>query len=98
MTPACSPPVQDLHYFPFRPANRIVCAWTAMEHIHRDNGCLFVIPGTHKTQLYPHEYPEWEVRVHWVASPFLKATPAESYGSSGHCDRSVNLMMLFYTC
>merc|ERR1719211_665233 len=24
---------QDLHYFPFRPSNRIVCAWTAMEKV-----------------------------------------------------------------
>ncbi|KAM4747848.1 phytanoyl-CoA dioxygenase, peroxisomal [Rhinophrynus dorsalis] len=51
---------QDLHYFPFRPAERIVCAWTAMEHIDRSNGCLVVIPGTHKGQLKQHDYPEWE--------------------------------------
>jgi len=51
---------QDLHYFPFRPADSIVCAWTAMEHVHRDNGCLFVLPGTHTERLHPHEYPEWE--------------------------------------
>ncbi|KAK7823892.1 hypothetical protein U0070_020563 [Myodes glareolus] len=31
---------QDLHYFPFRPSDRIVCAWTAMEHTDRNNGCL----------------------------------------------------------
>merc|ERR1711863_171873 len=24
---------QDLHYFPFRPSNKIVCAWTAMERV-----------------------------------------------------------------
>lgn len=51
---------QDLYYFPFRPSNRIVCAWTAMEHIHRGNGCLVVLPGTHKGQLLPHEYPKWK--------------------------------------
>ncbi|XP_064107739.1 phytanoyl-CoA dioxygenase, peroxisomal-like [Macrobrachium nipponense] len=51
---------QDLHYFPFRPANRIVCAWTAMEKINNDNGCLFVLPGSHKGKLEQHEYPEWE--------------------------------------
>lgn len=51
---------QDLHYFPFRPANRIVCAWTAMEKINTDNGCLFVIPGSHKGKLEQHEYPDWE--------------------------------------
>lgn len=52
---------QDLHYFPFRPADNICCAWTAMEWIHRGNGCLVVVPGTHKGELLPHEYPKWEV-------------------------------------
>uniref|UniRef100_A0A8D2DEB8 Phytanoyl-CoA dioxygenase, peroxisomal n=1 Tax=Sciurus vulgaris TaxID=55149 RepID=A0A8D2DEB8_SCIVU len=51
---------QDLHYFPFRPSNLIVCAWTAMEHIDRNNGCLVVLPGTHKGPLKPHDYPQWE--------------------------------------
>ncbi|XP_037067959.1 phytanoyl-CoA dioxygenase, peroxisomal-like [Pollicipes pollicipes] len=56
---------QDLHYFPFRPADSIVCAWTAMEHVHKQNGCLFVLPGSHKGELYPHEYPEWEFADVW---------------------------------
>ncbi|KAK3696720.1 hypothetical protein QZH41_013079, partial [Actinostola sp. cb2023] len=51
---------QDLHYFPFRPANRIVCSWTAMEKVTRANGCLVVIPGTHKKELLRHRYPEWK--------------------------------------
>ncbi|XP_016044324.1 phytanoyl-CoA dioxygenase, peroxisomal isoform X2 [Erinaceus europaeus] len=51
---------QDLHYFPFRPSDSIVCAWTAMEHTDRNNGCLVVIPGTHKGPLKPHAYPQWE--------------------------------------
>ncbi|KAB7504357.1 Phytanoyl-CoA dioxygenase, peroxisomal [Armadillidium nasatum] len=40
--------------------DRIVCAWTAMEKVHRDNGCLFVVPGSHKGKLEQHEYPNWE--------------------------------------
>ena len=53
---------QDLHYFPFRPADRMVCSWTAMEErIDRSNGCLVVIPGSHKSELLKHRYPEWEV-------------------------------------
>ncbi|KAI6233592.1 Phytanoyl-CoA dioxygenase [Aphelenchoides fujianensis] len=52
---------QDLHYFPFRPADFITCAWTAMERIHRQNGCLVVVPGSHRTNgLLVHEYPKWE--------------------------------------
>ncbi|XP_056312008.1 phytanoyl-CoA dioxygenase, peroxisomal [Danio aesculapii] len=51
---------QDLHYFPFRPADRIVCSWTAMEKVHRENGCLVVLPGSHRGSLQEHDYPEWE--------------------------------------
>ncbi|KAJ3087981.1 hypothetical protein HK102_009842 [Quaeritorhiza haematococci] len=51
---------QDLHYFNFRPADRIVCSWTAMEQVTRANGCLVVMPGTHKGELLRHGYPEWE--------------------------------------
>lgn len=51
---------QDLYYFPFRPADKIVASWTAMENINKENGCLVVIPGSHKTELLEHGYPEWE--------------------------------------
>jgi len=52
---------QDLHYFPFRPADRICASWTAMEHVHRGNGCLVVIPGSHKEgRLRTHKYPDWK--------------------------------------
>lgn len=51
---------QDLHYFPIRPSSNIVGAWTAMEHIDRNNGCLCVLPGSHKGDLKPHGYPKWE--------------------------------------
>lgn len=29
-----------------------------MEKITVDNGCLFIIPGTHKGCLQPHDYPD----------------------------------------
>ena len=35
-----------------------------MEYVHRGNGCLVVLPGTHKGSLQPHDYPKWEVRPH----------------------------------
>jgi len=49
---------QDLHYFPFRPANLIVASWTACVPTNIDNGCLFVFPGTHTVELQPHGYPD----------------------------------------
>lgn len=55
---------QDLHYFAFRPADRIVATWTAMQTVTKANGCLFVLPGTHVNpgKLLPHGYPKWKVR------------------------------------
>ncbi|KAJ8923995.1 hypothetical protein NQ315_006771 [Exocentrus adspersus] len=49
---------QDLHYFPFRPANKIVASWTALERVDERNGCLYVVPGSHESTLYKHEYPK----------------------------------------
>ncbi len=51
---------QDLLYFPFRPADRIVTTWTALERCTRENGCLAVVPGSHRGELLPHENPPWE--------------------------------------
>lgn len=31
-----------------------------METINRQNGCLCVIPGTHKGGFLKHDYPKWE--------------------------------------
>ncbi|KAF5293623.1 hypothetical protein FQA39_LY03108 [Lamprigera yunnana] len=49
---------QDLYYFPFRPANSLVASWTAMQAIDEKNGCLFVVPGSHKGTLLNHDYPK----------------------------------------
>ncbi|CAH0550786.1 unnamed protein product, partial [Brassicogethes aeneus] len=50
---------QDLHYFPFRPADNIVASWTAVERVDENNGCLYVVPGSHAAgNLYEHGYPE----------------------------------------
>ncbi len=51
---------QDLLYFPFRPADRIVASWTALEEVTKENGCLVVVPGSHKGELLEHGNPEWE--------------------------------------
>jgi ectoine hydroxylase-related dioxygenase (phytanoyl-CoA dioxygenase family) len=32
-----------------------------MERVNEDNGCLVVVPGTHKGELLPHDYPKWHV-------------------------------------
>jgi phytanoyl-CoA hydroxylase len=52
------PPHQDLWYFPFRAPEHIVCAWSALQHIDTENGCLFVLPGSHLQPLFRHSYPD----------------------------------------
>jgi hypothetical protein len=32
-----------------------------MEDITPENGCLIVLPGSHKGELLQHDYPQWEV-------------------------------------
>jgi phytanoyl-CoA hydroxylase len=51
---------QDLLYFPFRPADGIVAAWTAIGRCTRENGCLVAVPGTHRGGLLEHGNPDWE--------------------------------------
>lgn len=51
---------QDLVYFGFRPADKIVAAQTALEPMTRENGCLSVVPGSHDRGLIDHETLPWE--------------------------------------
>jgi phytanoyl-CoA hydroxylase len=51
---------QDLLYFGFRPGDAVVGTWTALEPVTRANGCLAVLPGSHRGALLPHEMPGWE--------------------------------------
>ena len=51
---------QDLRYFALRPGDGILATWTAMSPMRRGNGCLAVVPGSHKRGLLPHATPGWE--------------------------------------
>ena len=51
---------QDLVYFPFRPAGKIVASQTALEPMRRENGCLAIVPGSHERGLIDHEDLPWE--------------------------------------
>lgn len=51
---------QDLRYFALRPANGIVGTWTAIHPCTRKNGCLAVIPGSHRGELAEHTDPDWD--------------------------------------
>lgn len=51
---------QDLRYFRMRPPEKIVASWTAISPCTRENGCIAVVPGSHRLGLLDHELPEWE--------------------------------------
>ncbi len=51
---------QDLRYFALRPAGKIVGTWTALVPCTRENGCLAVLPGSHRGELRKHADPDWE--------------------------------------
>jgi phytanoyl-CoA hydroxylase len=51
---------QDLRYFAIRPADGIVASWTAIQPCTRENGCLAIIPASHRGDLSEHGDPEWE--------------------------------------
>jgi phytanoyl-CoA hydroxylase len=44
---------QDYYYIRNEP-NTLTAAWVAMELTNEENGCLYVIPGTHRLGLLPH--------------------------------------------
>ena len=50
---------QDLRYFRLRPADGIVGVWTALTETNPRNGCLAVIPGSHRGGLLTHGEPDW---------------------------------------
>lgn len=48
------PPHQDMHYWSFEPY-KMLTAWIALEDATRENGCMTVIPESHKLGLLEHE-------------------------------------------
>jgi len=50
---------QDSAYFTIEPREIVTC-WTALDDATIDNGCLWVIPGSHRGPLLDHDQP-WQV-------------------------------------
>lgn len=50
---------QDSAYFPVEPREIVTC-WTALDDATVENGCLWVIPGSHRGDLLDHDQP-WQV-------------------------------------
>jgi ectoine hydroxylase-related dioxygenase (phytanoyl-CoA dioxygenase family) len=61
---------QDHAYFEIEPLDSIIGCWIAFDAATVENGCMQVVPGSHREGLLPHWKPEsgayqWE----WQISP-----------------------------
>jgi len=83
---------QDLLYFPFRPADRIVATWTALQPCTRENGCLVVVPGSHKGELLEHDNPEWE----WVNFLYVGAKGVGAHPERVHLTMEPGDVVFFH--
>ena len=45
---------QDSFYFPFTPMRPVVGVWLACTDATLDNGCLWVVPGSHRESIHEH--------------------------------------------
>lgn len=45
---------QDSYYFPFEPMRPVVGAWLATTEADLENGCLWVVPGSHREPVHEH--------------------------------------------
>jgi ectoine hydroxylase-related dioxygenase (phytanoyl-CoA dioxygenase family) len=45
---------QDSYYFPFEPPRPVVGVWLAVTEASNDNGCLHVVPGSHREPTHAH--------------------------------------------
>lgn len=84
---------QDLLYFGFRPGDAVLGTWTALEPVTRDNGCLAVLPGSHRGPLLPHEVPGWE----YVNFGFLGAAGAGAGSERVHVEMEPGDTLLFHS-
>jgi phytanoyl-CoA hydroxylase len=50
---------QDSAYFTIKPMSLVTC-WIALDDVTVENGCMWVIPGSHRGELYDHSQP-WNV-------------------------------------
>ncbi len=50
---------QDSAYFTIEPLSLVTC-WIALDDVTIENGCMWVIPGSHRGELFDHSQ-EWDV-------------------------------------
>jgi len=50
---------QDSTYFAIQPRSLVTC-WIALDNVNLENGCMWVIPGSHQGELHDHSQP-WDL-------------------------------------
>ena len=84
---------QDLLYFGFRPGDAVVGTWTALEPVTRANGCLAVLPGSHRGELLKHEVPDWD----FVNFGFLGVSGVDASSERVHVEMAPGDTLLFHS-
>jgi phytanoyl-CoA hydroxylase len=84
---------QDLLYFGFRPGDAVVGTWTALEPVTRANGCLAVLPGSHRGELLKHEVPDWD----FVNFGFLGVSGIDASSERVHVEMEPGDTLLFHS-
>jgi phytanoyl-CoA hydroxylase len=84
---------QDLLYFGFRPGDAVVGTWTALQTVNRENGCLAVLPGSHRGKLMEHEVPDWE----YVNLAFVGVKGVDAAAERVHVEMEAGDTLLFHS-
>ena len=84
---------QDLLYFGFRPGDAVVGTWTALEPVTRENGCLAVLPGSHRGELLDHGVPDWD----YVNFGFLGVKGVGAAAERVHVEMEPGDTLLFHS-
>jgi phytanoyl-CoA hydroxylase len=84
---------QDLLYFGFRPGDAVVGTWTALEPVTRQNGCLAVLPGSHRGELLEHDVPDWD----YVNFGFLGVKGVGAAADRVHVEMDAGDTLLFHS-
>lgn len=88
---------QDRSYWPDANANPVITVWVALVDADEVNGCLHVIPGTHKAQLIDHHRESYsgtgytEVNAEYIKTQRAVMLPVPAGGALLFNDRCVHM-------
>ena len=72
---------QDMAYFKFGPETLVVGAWVALDPATPENGCMHLVPGSHKLGPAPHfRLRDWQLCDRDVDVPHCLAAPLQPGG------------------